>query len=128
MIKKENADEILCYISGPMTGFFDFNFPAFFSMENMIIKICGVVNPARIAQKVDRTKKNPTYGDYLKADITELMDCDCVFFLEGYESSRGATLEKRIAEAMSIPCFHRLLDLKKFVEEKKNDKNQDEDF
>lgn len=125
--KEMRRRKVKCYISGPMTGIVDFNFPAFFSAENILQKICGhVVNPARIAKEIEKKILNPEYGDYLRADITRLMNCDCVFLLAGYEGSRGATLEKRIAEALRIPCFENVLDLKKFVEEK-DDQNKDED-
>lgn len=35
---------------------------------------------------------------HMAADIVLLLDCDAIYMLPGWESSKGATLEKNIAE------------------------------
>lgn len=104
-----------CYISGPMSGIEHFNYPAFFDAEKILKKFCKVVNPARISEQIEAEKANPTYSDYFKADVLQLMNCDCLFLLKGWESSRGATLEKRLAEALEIPCFTTILEVETFL-------------
>ena len=47
-----------------------------------------VVNPFNIF-----AGKNPTYEDYLAYDLRALMDCDAVFFCEGWEKSFGCSIE-----------------------------------
>lgn len=42
--------------------------------------------------------KNPTYADYLCADLRELADCDAIFLCEGWQFSRGCRIERTFAE------------------------------
>lgn len=37
--------------------------------------------------------KNPDYFDYIAADLRTLMDCDAVYFCEGWEHSCGCGIE-----------------------------------
>lgn len=52
-----------------------------------------VVNPFDIVPC-----KNPTYADYLCADLRELADCDGIFLCEGWQFSRGCRIERTFAE------------------------------
>ena len=91
------------YISGPMTGYPEKNFPAFFEMEetmiDMGIDIKDIFNPARL-----ETGLKPWSG-YLKDDLTALMSCDVVVLLEGWPNSRGALLEVFNAYALDIEFY-----------------------
>lgn len=86
------------YIAGPMTGYPDLNFPAFHA-EALWLRSMGheVVNPAEI---------NPDPGadwvDCMRADIAQLVTCDALQLLSGWEKSRGATLEHHIAAALGM--------------------------
>ena len=40
---------------------------------------------------------------YMKYDIIGLFDCDAIFMLERWENSRGATIERTIAEVIGLP-------------------------
>lgn len=86
------------YISGPMTGKATFNFPAF-HVEAERLRALGhvAVNPAEI-----NTDVGLEWGNYLRAYIKVLMDCDAIVLLPGWEKSRGARLEFHIAEALSM--------------------------
>ena len=46
---------------------------------------------------------------HMAADIVLLLDCDAIYMLPGWESSKGATLEKNIAErtGKKILNFHK---------------------
>lgn len=87
------------YLSGPMSGIPDHNFPAFFR-EARALEAAGyeVVNPAEI--NVDQSA---SWEACLKADIKQLVDCDGVAVMEGWTRSRGATLECYIAEKLNLP-------------------------
>ena len=88
------------YISGPMTGIPDFNYPAFnFAAKCLRCEGLEVVNPV----EVQISKPSPEWADYLKADIRELVTCDEMRTLEGWEKSRGACLEVDIARRLGIP-------------------------
>jgi len=86
------------YIAGPMTGIPNLNFPAFHEAASRL-RAEGhyVVNPAEI--NVD-----PSAGwlECMRADIRELVTCEAIFLLPGWELSRGATLERHIAERLGF--------------------------
>lgn len=86
------------YISGPMTGIVDFNFPAFFAAEELLRGLgYEVVNPARVGY-VSGWK----HRDYLKRDIPMLLECDGVALLDGYEDSKGCRAEIVVAEVCDL--------------------------
>lgn len=86
------------YISGPMTGMPDFNFPAF-NAEAARLTALGydVVNPVDI---------NPDTGtswhECLRNDLKALLDCDTIAMLDGWMDSNGAHLEMHIAHRVGI--------------------------
>lgn len=65
-----------------------------------------IVNPIAVAVRIDSiftlNRRNPTYADYMKADIKELIKCDCICMLPNWKSSNGAKLEYRIAKALNM--------------------------
>ena len=86
------------YIAGPMTNMPALNFPAFHA-EAARLRALGyeVVNPAEV-------NAEPTAGWHacMRADIAQLVTCDAVRLLEGWESSRGASLEAHIAHSLDM--------------------------
>lgn len=74
------------------------NFPAFHA-EAARLRAAGheVVNPAEV---------NPdpaaVWADCMRADIRELVTCDSIALLTGWEKSRGATLEHHIATSLGM--------------------------
>lgn len=86
------------YVSGPMSGHPDLNFPAFHAAASAL-RAAGydVVNPAEFGETPGRA-----WEDYLREDIKVLMDCTAVALLPGYKQSRGAMLELHIAQALSM--------------------------
>lgn len=87
------------YISGPMSNRPDFNYPAFFAAADQLREMgCEPLNPA---EGVEDTSKHWTY--YMRLAIRLLMDADEIWMLEGWEESRGAKLEKQIAEQLQMP-------------------------
>lgn len=86
------------YIAGPMTGLPGLNFPAFHG-EAVWLRAMGneVINPAEI--NLDPTTR---WEDFMRADIAQLVTCDRIHLLEGWEKSRGATLEHHIAQSLGM--------------------------
>lgn len=86
------------YVCGPMTGYPSLNFPAF-NREAKRMRALGyeVINPAEICP--DPMMR---WEDCMRADIPVLITCDAVVLLPGWERSRGATLERHIAEALGM--------------------------
>jgi len=86
------------YIAGPMTGLPDLNFPAFHAEADRLRALgYEVSNPAEI-------NPDPTAGweACMRADIAQLVTCDAVRLLDGWESSRGASLEAHIAHRLDM--------------------------
>lgn len=86
------------YVSGPMTGLPEFNFPAFHEAARHLRAVgYEVINPA----EHDEEPGLP-WEHYLRKDIKLLMDCDAVATLPEWRKSRGATLEIHIATKLSM--------------------------
>jgi hypothetical protein len=89
---------MILYISGPMTGIANSNFPAFHRAAREL-RAAGytVISPAEICQE-----HGLPWAQYLRKDIAELLKCDAVALLPGYLNSKGAMLEKHIAEELGM--------------------------
>lgn len=86
------------YISGPITGI-DFGNSFAFMYACCALELCGyeAVDPSKVQLGDDAT-----WADYMKADLKLLLDCDFIFMLEGWENSKGARLERELAENLGI--------------------------
>ena len=91
------------YISGPMTGIDDFNRRAFFAAELRLYRqaehegwIANVENPGKEAHW--NIVEGKSYGSCMRSCIERLVDCDAILMLPGWEHSRGACVEREIAE------------------------------
>jgi hypothetical protein len=91
------------YISGPMTGLPEFNFPAFMAAAKELRKRGHqVCNPA---EKNEEGNPDMQWIDYMRLDIKMLMDCDGVACLPGWENSRGAKIEVDLARSLGFPVL-----------------------
>lgn len=93
------------YICGPMRGYPQFNFPAFFEAEEFLT-VLGYTcfNPARhdVESGIDL---DPSYSfrDAFKWDFVKVTESDWVCVLDGSLKSRGATAEIEVARLCGIP-------------------------
>jgi hypothetical protein len=85
------------YISGPMSGYKDHNFPAFFRAERDLLSVgYETLNPAR----------NPTqdcWEAYLRLDLTMVCRADGIAVLPDWQNSAGADAEVHVAHILKIP-------------------------
>lgn len=89
------------YIAGPMTGLPELNFPAFHAAALRIREIGHIaINPAEI-----NPDTSMSWQQCMRADIAELVKCDAIHLLSGWEKSKGATLEAHIAEQLELEVF-----------------------
>lgn len=88
------------YLSGPMTGYPDFNYPSF-DLAAATLRELGyeVFNPA---EQFDRDQSRD-WTEYMRVDIQAILSCDEVVVLDGWEGSLGARLEVAVAHAVGIP-------------------------
>jgi hypothetical protein len=89
------------YLAGPMTGYPEFNKPAF-AAESARLRELGfdIVNPAELNEGND--------GEWLncmRVDIKALVDCDGAALLPGWEQSRGASIEQRLARDLGLRVY-----------------------
>lgn len=78
------------YISGPITGV-DGYLERFDLAENALVAAgYEVVNPARVNLYLP---ESTTHAQYMEMSFVMLEMCDTVFFLEGWENSKGARME-----------------------------------
>ena len=93
-----NLPKLRVYISGPMSGMPEDNYPAFnAAAEKLKAMGLDVENPAEKG-KVDGW----SYQDYLRYDIRKMCDCDAVYFLTGWQMSVGAKFEYEVAEKLGL--------------------------
>lgn len=97
------------YLSGPMTGYADDNFPAFNTLASAL-RAAGhqVVNPAEIdpgmpqPPKEDRVAWMAYYHACLRADVRAMMDCEAIALMPGWTESNGAHLELHLAHRVGM--------------------------
>jgi len=93
------------YISGPVSGIKDNNFPAFYLMEQVLLqKKCRVLNPVRY----EPGAMNLTYEQYMRRDIKMVCDATAMVALLGWSDSKGAIIEYSIADFLNIPVYHEI--------------------
>jgi len=87
------------YLSGPMRGIEDFNYPAFQEAAK-ILRGAGynIVNPA---ENHDGRKDLPRH-EYFRQDIPQVVRSAGVILLPGWEDSQGAQLEVAVARACGL--------------------------
>lgn len=87
------------YISGPMTGIADFNYPAFHAAKKLLqARGYDVISPADLPINAALD-----WIDYVIEDIDSVFAVDGIATLDGWERSRGARIECRIAVGRLIP-------------------------
>lgn len=85
------------YISGPMTGKPEFNYPLFCEVEKDLKSTFSskdkVINPARNFDGARDRKRS----EYMHLDIQHVLNSDVIVLLPGWETSEGAKLEVAVA-------------------------------
>lgn len=86
------------YVAGPMTGIPELNFPAFHrAAASLRASGYTVINPAEINPDPDAK-----WEQCMREDIAQLVTCDAIALLPGWQKSRGATLEQHIAKQLGM--------------------------
>ncbi|QGZ16943.1 deoxycytidylate deaminase [Arthrobacter phage LittleTokyo] len=81
------------YLCGPMSGLPAFNYPAFHAAAGKL-RAAGyeVLNPAE-----NQLEGSPSWQDYMRAAIGQVVKADALAVLPGYQASRGAAIETKLA-------------------------------
>lgn len=101
------------YIAGPMSGYPEFNYPAFNEADEFWTE-CGyqVFNPAKHDSYLTELPAGFETGDHVAAnaardfrevfgwDVAKVIEADAIYMLEGWQYSPGACAEHAVAVAM----------------------------
>lgn len=86
------------YIAGPMTGYPERNYPAFEEAARVLRESgSDVVSPHELECEQD------SWQAWMIVDIKAMLDCDMIVTLDGWEKSKGASLEVHIGKALDKP-------------------------
>lgn len=98
MNKHEYPKQVM-YLSGPMRGLEDFNYPKFNSLAKLYRDAGFTVhNPAESFNGA--TDKQ--FKEYMRLDFEMVLDSDVIFMLIGWNNSEGARLEWQMAKALGL--------------------------
>lgn len=93
------------YIAGPMTGYPEFNHPAFHA-KAAELRAAGedVINPAENDAEIGLDQP---WDTYLRRDLVLLAEkCNKIVLLDGWEKSMGATLERHVGEKLGFTIVY----------------------
>lgn len=90
------------YLSGPMTGYPDSNYPAFAQAAAEWRRLgWSVISPA---ENFGGDTTLPRHI-YMRRDIEQVLSVHAVAVLPGWRDSKGAQLEVRIAKELGLPIL-----------------------
>lgn len=86
------------YLSGPMSGMPELNYPAFNALAQRL-RLRGLVveNPAE-----NHPPHCGSWLGYMRLAVAQLARCDAVVMLPGWQQSRGAKIERQLALGMGL--------------------------
>lgn len=88
------------YISGKITGTKDFYQRFNAAEEKLLRQGYTPINP------VKNVPKGMSWEYYMRQDIIKLLQCDTIYMLKGWRSSRGARLELLIAKKLKFKVIY----------------------
>lgn len=89
------------YVSGPMTGLAEHNFPAFrAATANLRDAGYDVACPTENEHEIP---PGSPWEVYLRRDLADVLACSGLALLDGWWRSRGAHLEVHVARALAMP-------------------------
>jgi hypothetical protein len=90
------------YLSGPMSGYADSNFPAFEKAAHEL-RAAGltIVSPH---EKGSETA-DANYLDLLREDVRMICDCQAMILLPGWPTSSGSRLELAVALGLKMDVY-----------------------
>jgi hypothetical protein len=91
------------YLSGPMAGYPENNFPAFQQAQDELTSLgYSVLSPHTINHGA-----TVEWADFLRRDIAIMVEhCSGIILLRGWPQSRGARLELSTAVALDWPVYY----------------------
>lgn len=98
----EMTRKTIGYLSGPMTGIAEHNFPKFARIaQSLRDQGFMIINPAETAG-AEVGAPSPWY---MRIDLGYLNNVDCMFTMPGWENSKGVAHEMSHCSAIGIPVY-----------------------
>ena len=117
--------ELTIYLSGPMTGYKDYNYPKFERVTSQLKeKGYNIVNPSSgvmpmliggeeiTVEELHKRVDEKTITDleawavFMRGDIAKLVkDCNAIYLLKGWKGSKGARAEMSMAKTFKMKVF-----------------------
>jgi hypothetical protein len=98
------------YLSGPMYGYEDHNWPAFNEAARILREAyLTITNPTEInpsAAKEALENPNKYHMQFLKEDLLAELNCDGLILLNGWPKSKGARRELDVALDLEYPIYY----------------------
>lgn len=92
------------YISGCMTGYPGFNYPAFHEMADKLRKLGHTaINPA---ENFGGSTEHPEGRKaFMREDFKHVLNAEALVMLNGWQKSKGARIEREIAMELELPIM-----------------------
>jgi hypothetical protein len=96
-----NTNPVL-YIAGPMSGYPESNYPAFFAAEEELRKVGydRILNPVRRI-----VPASSSWHAFMRSGLRMLLDAEALVMLPGWDASRGANWERDTALRLGMPAM-----------------------
>lgn len=93
------------YLSGPMTGYPDYNRPAFMKAEAELQATldANFINPARLDSLA---KPEWQWTDFMRNSLKRMLDACTIYMLNGWENSKGAKIELALAKELGMRVMY----------------------
>lgn len=92
------------YVSGPMTGYDDYNFPAFKEVT-LLLRTLGlkIISP----HETESPGEGREWEDFLRRGIHIMTEAvDGIILLKGWPKSKGARAELDVALTLGMPVYY----------------------
>lgn len=101
MIKYRGLEIESLYLSGAVTGIVNNNREAFERTADILSRKTG----CRVEIPHDHVPSRCYWPTAMKLSVKAMMSCDGVAMMPGFTSSRGAMIEKDLANSIEMPCL-----------------------
>ncbi len=103
----ENGKVKKFYLGGPMTGIKEFNFPEFDRVSELLRRFgLDVLSAHEVDHgESEGTRGSLPYMQYIKTNLTFMLQCDAVIFLPGWQRSRGCGIEFKLARLLEMKRY-----------------------
>lgn len=97
---------MVLYISGPMSGIENYNYPAFEKARSELIARGYIaISPHDHILHIENADKS--WVGFMKRDLKIMLDeCDAIVMLPNWEKSSGANVELSLAKSLNYPVFY----------------------